>query len=105
MEEICADPGNPIEEVHTVDLRQSMRNGGGPACLRLRVPMTQHQLAAVTENVRVVADEELFVAVEKIIHAHYPDTLTQAGLGEPELYHQSRAMLEALGEAMKLSLL
>ena len=25
----------PIDEVHFLDVRQSMRNGGGPACLRL----------------------------------------------------------------------
>src|SRR5581483_10057865 len=38
---------NPIRAVHYLDVRQSMCNGGGPACLRLRVVLTEGQLAAV----------------------------------------------------------
>jgi len=37
---------NPITEVQFVDVRQSMHNGGGPACLRLRVVLTEEELAA-----------------------------------------------------------
>ena len=37
VERIVADPANPVAAVDVFDLRQSMRNGGGPACLRLRV--------------------------------------------------------------------
>ena len=39
--------GSPIAEVLTFDLRQSMRNGGGPACLRLRVPLTDDDRRAM----------------------------------------------------------
>ena len=35
------DKANPINAVHYLNLRQSMHNGGGPACLRLRIPMNQ----------------------------------------------------------------
>ena len=38
---------NPVVAVHPVDVRQSMRNGGGPACLRLRVGAHAAELAAV----------------------------------------------------------
>jgi succinylarginine dihydrolase len=31
---------NPISEIKVFDLRESMSNGGGPACLRLRVVLT-----------------------------------------------------------------
>ena len=41
----------------TFDLRQSMRNGGGPACLRLRVPLTDAERAAITP--RVFVDDSL----------------------------------------------
>ena len=34
---LAADSASPIDEVAAFDLRESMRNGGGPACLRLRV--------------------------------------------------------------------
>ena len=36
-----------IDQVHYVDLRESMRNGGGPACLRLRVALTERELQAI----------------------------------------------------------
>ena len=105
MERICADPSNPIDEVHMVDLRQSMRNGGGPACLRLRMVLTEVQLAAVKADTNVVADEALLAALENIIRAHYPDQLTSEDLGNPALYHMSRAVLEQLSDVMTLPLL
>ena len=37
----------PSTKCSYLDLHQSMRNGGGPACLRLRVPMNAAQLSAV----------------------------------------------------------
>ena len=43
--------GGPIAEVLTFDLKQSMKNGGGPACLRLRVALTDNERAAVGANV------------------------------------------------------
>ena len=49
--------GGPIVELMTLDLRQSMRNGGGPACLRLRVPLTDAERAAITP--RVFLDDSL----------------------------------------------
>ena len=39
MAELFADDANPIAKAYFLDLKQSMRNGGGPACLRLRVPL------------------------------------------------------------------
>jgi len=105
MERICIDAGNPIDEVHYVDLRQSMRNGGGPACLRLRVPMTEAQWAALGQNSGVVAEESVIEALENIIQRYYPDELTAADLGNPELYRVSREIMQALSEAMRLPLL
>ncbi len=104
MEHIRADSSNPISEVRYVDLRQSMRNGGGPACLRLRVPMNTPQLAALTQRKRVIADEELITALERIIHAYYPDELIPSDLGKPSLYHASHHVMEALSEVMQLPL-
>ena len=102
MERLRIDPGNPIDEVHYVDLRQSMRNGGGPACLRLRVPMTNGQWAALQEHSGVVPDDRLLGALEDIIERHYPDELTAADLGNPELMRTSCEVMEALAAAMKL---
>src|SRR5690606_35246862 len=43
--------GGPIREVKVFDLKQSMQNGGGPACLRLRVALKDQELAAVNPGV------------------------------------------------------
>ncbi|MBS2140875.1 N-succinylarginine dihydrolase, partial [Escherichia coli] len=37
---------NPISELKVFDLRESMANGGGPACLRLRVVLTEEERRA-----------------------------------------------------------
>lgn len=104
MERIREDPGNPIDALHFVDLRQSMRNGGGPACLRLRVPMTQRQRAALAESVRVLADAPLLEALEEVICRLYPESLTAADLGNPAVYHASRKVMAALGRLLRLPL-
>ncbi len=44
---LVSDSASPINEVAVFDLRESMRNGGGPACLRLRVVLNHRELAAV----------------------------------------------------------
>ncbi len=105
MEQICADEGNPLDEVHFVDLRQSMRNGGGPACLRLRVAMTQIQQEALAATVRVLVDEALLEELEAAIYRYYPESITAETLGNPAIYHASLQVMEAFGQIMRLNLL
>jgi succinylarginine dihydrolase len=105
FERIRGDAANPVDEVHYADLRQSMRNGGGPACLRLRAPMMPDQLAAVRGGCRVVADDSLMEALERVINAHYPDELSADELGRPPVYEAGRAVMQALSVAMQLPLL
>ena len=66
--------GGPIADVAIFDLRQSMRNGGGPACLRLRVPLTDTERAAV--GARVFLDTALDADLDAWIRRHYRDRLT-----------------------------
>ncbi|WP_241650468.1 N-succinylarginine dihydrolase, partial [Rosenbergiella collisarenosi] len=40
----------PIRAITSFDLRESMRNGGGPACLRLRVALNASELNAVNPH-------------------------------------------------------
>jgi len=105
MEKICADKNNPIAAVHYIDLRQSMRNGGGPACLRLRVPMGDTQLAAIKQHVNVVADETLLTALATLIEKHYPDKVEGKDLADPSLYQSCRAALADMQSLFKLPLL
>ena len=50
LDELVASSG-PIDEVLVFDLRESMKNGGGPACLRLRVALSDEERAATAPGV------------------------------------------------------
>jgi succinylarginine dihydrolase len=65
---------NPIERAEFIDCRQSMRNGGGPACLRLRVVLTERELQSV--NPHYLLDEHKIGLLESWVHDHYRDRLT-----------------------------
>ena len=92
--------GGPIAEVIVFDLRQSMRNGGGPACLRLRVPMTPAERAAM--HAGVVFDARLDAALDGWIRAHYRDRLEAADLRDPALLDESRRALDELTRLLGL---
>jgi succinylarginine dihydrolase len=99
LERLCA-PGGPFSEVLFFDLRQSMRNGGGPACLRLRVPLAPAERAAVAANVFI--DAALAGALEDWITRHYRDTLAPADLADPALLDESRRALDELTTMLRL---
>jgi len=105
MDRIRRDPDSPIDDICTIDLRQSMQNGGGPACLRLRVAMGQAQLDVMGRSVNVMAGDAQLSALEEVITRHYPDQLTAQDLGNPELYRCSRVVLAEFSEILKLPLL
>lgn len=88
---------NIIDELRVFDLRESMGNGGGPACLRLRVVLNAAQLAAV--NPAVIMNDSLFVTLNAWVDRHYRDNLTQHDLADPQLLTEGR---EALDELTKL---
>ena len=91
---------SPITEVLAFDLRESMRNGGGPACLRLRVPLTAAERAAI--GARVFLDDELAADLERWIRAHYRDRLLPADLADPALLDESRRALDELTTLLRL---
>lgn len=90
----------PIREAHYFDLRQSMRNGGGPACLRLRVVLTDDERAALGN--RGLVDEARIDALEAIIRRHYRDRLAPADLADPLLLDEGHAALDAIGHVLNL---
>ena len=92
--------GSPIAEVLTLDLRQSMRNGGGPACLRLRVALTGAERAAI--GARVFLDDALAQALEAWILRHYPDRLAPADLADPSLLDETRRALDEITQLLRL---
>jgi succinylarginine dihydrolase len=87
-------------EVHYVDVRQSMQNGGGPACLRLRVVLTDEQLARVHPG--VIFDERLDRELVQWVESHYRDRLEVNDLRDPKLLDDSRAALDRLTQILGL---
>ena len=84
----------PIRQAHYMDLKQSMKNGGGPACLRLRVVLTDDELAALQG--RALVDEAMADKLEDWIKRHYRDRLAIADLADPQLLVECRAALDEL---------
>jgi len=92
--------GGPIAELVAFDLRQSMRNGGGPACIRLRVPLTERERAAIVP--RVFLDGALADELDAWIRRHYRDRLAPAELADPALLEESRRALDELTTILSL---
>jgi succinylarginine dihydrolase len=91
---------HPITSVHYVDVRQSMQNGGGPACLRLRVPLNDRQLHSMHPN--VLWSDQLYLSLKTWINQHYRDRLTIADLADPALLRESRSSLDQLTSILGL---
>jgi len=100
IDELLADSTNPINRVYYLDLKQSMRNGGGPACLRLRVPLNEHELAAMHQGVLV--DNQLFNTLEEWVIKHYRTELMATDLADPQLMNESFHALDELTQILKL---
>ena len=90
----------PIGRVEFADVRQSMRNGGGPACLRLRVVLTKAELAAV--NPGVMLDDALYTKLTAWAKTHYRETLSPNDLADPALVGESQRALDELTTIMGL---
>ncbi|AUU85156.1 N-succinylarginine dihydrolase [Leclercia adecarboxylata] len=91
---------NPISELRVFDLRESMANGGGPACLRLRVVLTPEEQRAV--NPAVMMNDTLFNTLNDWVDRYYRDRLTQADLVDPQLLREGREALDALTRILQL---
>lgn len=100
LEQVVADGDNPITEYTVLDVKQSMQNGGGPACLRLRVVMSETERAAV--DARVMLDAGLYDELCDWVDAHYRDRLAIADLADPALIDETRGALDELTQLLRL---
>ena len=99
VDRLLASDG-PIAELLTFDLKESMQNGGGPACLRLRVELTEVERAAI--SARVFLDDALATDLEAWIGRHYRDRLAPEDLADPALMDESRRALDELTRMLRL---
>ena len=90
-----------IAEVHVADVRESMRNGGGPACLRLRVQVDPAAHAAI--DPRFLVDSAKLDRIAAVVEATWPERIAPADLGHPDLWRDARAARAALLAALHLT--
>jgi succinylarginine dihydrolase len=92
--------GGPLQSVHYLDLRQSMENGGGPACLRQRIVLDGEERAAI--SARVFWDEALGQELEAWVARNYRDRLAAKDLADPMLARETFRALDELTKILRL---
>lgn len=88
----------PIRKVVPVDVRESMANGGGPACLRLRVVADPS-----TIDPRFLLDEARVELIERVVKEHWPRQIDPTGFGRASLAASITSAREALLAALDLA--
>lgn len=90
----------PIKQVNIFDVKQSMQNGGGPACLRQRVVLNETEINATNPN--VFMNDQLYKKLTDWVNANYRDRLSEADLADPQLLVETRAALDQLTQILNL---
>jgi succinylarginine dihydrolase len=100
LSELLASGRTPIREVRYFDLRQSMQNGGGPACLRLRVVLNDDESSRA--NPHVWMNDQTFLSLSTWVKKHYRDRLAPSDLADPKLLDENRTALDELTQLLHL---
>ncbi|HEU4967913.1 N-succinylarginine dihydrolase [Sphingomonas sp.] len=97
LEDLVAGNG-PIRATRFVDVRQSMANGGGPACLRLRVVADPARV-----DPRFLVDEAKLDRLDAVIAEHWPESIDPSRLSDRTLHLSIEAARTALLDALDLA--
>lgn len=86
----------PIRQLEVVNVRESMANGGGPACLRLRVVADP-----ATVDPRFLVDDARLDSIAAVVQTYWPDAIDPGDIGNPALIndieHARAALLDSVG--------
>src|SRR5262249_11198049 len=91
-----------VKEVHYLDVRESMKNGGGPACLRLRGVLAEEESKAVHPQEWLKGTN--YPALCQWIENHYRDRISPDDLRDPMLAKESERALAALSGILKINI-
>lgn len=96
LQEMVAGNG-PIRRLEVVDVRESMANGGGPACLRLRVVADP-----ATVDPRFLVNDATLDRIAAVVEAHWPERIAPADIADPALIAAIKAAHRELLESLDL---
>jgi succinylarginine dihydrolase len=100
VQELVSQTNAAIGSVEYVEVRESMRNGGGPACLRLRVVMTDAERAAAAQGFFLT--DALADQLEAWVIKHYREEIAPADCADPNLIEETQTALDALTQILPL---
>jgi succinylarginine dihydrolase len=88
-----------FDEVHFVQLQESMAGGGGPACLRLRIPIDSRLVPKLAPA--CMWSEQTDYALRKVIESAYPKELRITDLAKPEWIDNSMQAVRRVQEVLR----
>jgi succinylarginine dihydrolase len=89
-----------IADVLFLNLRESMQNGGGPACLRTRVVLNEEEQNAVPQQ--LFFSEQLFDKLTSWVKRYYRESLSLSDFREPALLTEIQTALDSLTNVLGL---
>ncbi len=94
LQSLAGDAVCPVKEVHFSDLRESMSNGGGPACSRLRVVLNEMERESLPPG--IFLNDENYPLLVDWVNRHYRESLTPKDLADPLLLEECRNALDEI---------
>ena len=99
IQKIINGPSRLNKVIH-MDLRESMKNGGGPACLRLRAVLSNEEYSAMHQG--IILTNKLYEKLVNWVNKHYRDELSPADLVDYSLVEEIRRALDELSKILNL---
>ena len=100
VQALIADKNCPLVRAEFLNLRESMRNGGGPACLRNRVVLSDAEIDSLPPTVFLT--DSIYQRLKQWIERNYRESLAPPDLLDPRLINEVRTALDRLTEILKL---
>jgi len=91
---------SPIKLIEFVDIRQSMMNGGGPACLRFKTVVNDEEFSQV--NQKFLLNPKKLMDLRSLVSKHYRDNLSPEDLMDMQLMEESYTFLDELTQLLDL---
>lgn len=100
LDEITHDNRNPINKIVYMNLKESMQNGGGPACLRLRIVLSPEELKAMHQG--VLFSNPLYEKLKSWINKYYRDRVLPKDMSDRNFLIETRGALDELTKILNL---